>query len=130
MAGSKNVLIIEDDVMIRELYRAALLEAGFTIELAGSAGEAYQKLSHYHPYCVFLDIMLPGVSGLEILKELRNNPIHGCQHTRIVILSNLAQNSIADSAMESGADGYIIKADIHPYDLPKIIESLEDEQAN
>jgi DNA-binding response OmpR family regulator len=128
MAGLKNVLIIEDDAMIRELYRAALVDADFTIEVAGSASEAYEKLKIFHPDCVFLDVMLPNVSGLEILKELRTNPVHGCQEAKIVILSNLAQNTIADNAMANGADGYIIKADIHPQNLPEVIKSLEEDQ--
>lgn len=127
VAGLRNAMIIEDDVMIRDLYRAALVDAGYTVQTAGSADELYQKLVNYHPDCLFLDIMLPGVSGLEILKELKSNPAHGCQNAKVVVLTNLAQRSVADSAIENGADGYVIKADILPKDLPKVIESLEEE---
>lgn len=127
MDGSKNVLIVEDDVMIRDLYRAALVDAKFTVESAGTAYELYQKLINFHPDYVFLDIMLPDVSGLEILKELRTNAAHRCINVEIVILTNLAQRSVADSAIEAGADGYIIKADILPKDLPKVIESLDEQ---
>jgi two-component system alkaline phosphatase synthesis response regulator PhoP len=127
VAGLKNVIVVEDDAMIRDLYRSALLGAGYNVEVAGSSVEFYAKLDVFHPDCVFLDIMLPGVSGLEILKELRTNPARGCMDKKIVILTNLAQRSVADTAMNAGADGYIIKADILPKDLPAVLLSLEED---
>jgi DNA-binding response OmpR family regulator len=127
MAGSRNVLIIEDEPMIRDLYRNALTDAHHTVEVADNADEAYDKLNRFHPDYVFLDVMLPGKSGLEILQELRTNPDLGCTEAKIIILTNLAQRSVADNAIEHGADGYIIKADILPKDLPKVIESFEQE---
>lgn len=126
MAGLKNVLLIEDDPMIRDLYRMALANANYIVETADSAGEMYAKIDTFHPDILFIDVMLPGTSGLEILKEIRTNPAHGCINSKVIILTNLAQRSVADNAMENGADGYIIKADILPKDLPEVIKSLED----
>jgi two-component system alkaline phosphatase synthesis response regulator PhoP len=125
VAGLRSVMLVEDEVMIRDLYRSALVKSHYRVEIAGGAEELYRKLLNFHPDCVFLDIMLPGVSGLEILKELRNNPAHGCQDAKIVILTNLAQRSVTESVVEAGADGYIIKADILPKQLPDVIASLE-----
>lgn len=127
MAGLRKILIVEDDVMIRDLYRVALVDKQYIVETAGDATVAYQKASTFQPECIFLDIMLPGVSGLEILKELRTNPAHKCQNAKIVILTNLAQRSATENAIENGADGYVIKADILPKDLPAVIASLEEE---
>jgi len=126
VAGSKNVLIVEDDVAIADLYRSALVFRQYKVEIARSADELYPKLKTFHPDCILLDVMLPEVSGLEILKELRTNPVHGCQKTKIVVLTNMAQRSVRDSAIEGGADGFIIKIDILPKDLPQIISSLDD----
>lgn len=128
MAGLKNVLLVEDDPMIRDLYKMALANAQYTVESSGSAEELYAKLAIFHPDCIFLDVMLPGISGLEILKELRTNPARGCTTTKIIVLTNLAQRSVADNAMDNGADGFIIKADILPKDLPRVIASLEEDQ--
>jgi len=125
MAGSKNVLLIEDEPMLRALYRKALTENRYAVEEAVDAEDAYAKLANFNPDYIFLDIMLPGKSGLEVLQELRANPDLGCLDAKIIVLTNLAQRSVADNAMEHGADGYIIKADILPTDLPEIIESLE-----
>ena len=126
MAGLRKILIVEDDPMIRDMYRVVLVDKQYSVEIAGDAEAAYQKISVFKPDCIFLDIMLPGVSGLEILRELRTNPIHNCQNVKIVILTNLAQNSVSENAIANGADGFIIKADILPKDLPAVIKSLED----
>jgi len=113
--------------MIRDLYKMALANAHYTVDVADSADELYAKLEHSKPDVLFIDVMLPGISGLEILKELRTNPARGCINAKIVILTNLAQRAVADNAMASGADGFIIKADMLPKDLPRVIESLEEE---
>lgn len=126
MAGLKNILLVEDDPMIRDLYQMALASEQYVVEVADSAEEAYAKLARFQPDCIFLDVMLPGTSGLEILKELRSNPARRCTNAKIVILTNLAQRSVADNAIASGADGYIIKADILPKDLPRVVASLEE----
>ena len=112
--------------MIRDMYRIALVDKQYSVEIAGDAKAAYEKIDVFKPDCILLDIMLPGVSGLEILKELRTNPAHGSQTVKIVILTNLAQRSVTENAMANGADGYIIKADILPKDLPSVIQSLEE----
>ncbi len=109
------------------MYRMALANAQYSVEVADSADEMYAKLDLFQPDCIFLDVMLPNVSGLEILKELRTNPAHGCMNAKIVVLTNLAQRSVADNAMDNGADGFIIKAEILPKDLDKVIKSLEEE---
>jgi DNA-binding response OmpR family regulator len=126
MAGLKNVIIVEDDAMIRELYVTVLVDSGYNIETAISADELYQKLVNFHADCILLDLMLPGVSGLEILQELKSNPAHNAQTAKIVLLTNMSQGNVRDNAIKSGADAYVIKADILPTELPKIISSLED----
>lgn len=127
MAGLKNVLIVEDDVMIRDLYRIALVGADYIVEVASSAEEVYQKITTFRPDCILLDIMLPGTSGLEILQELRTNEARGCTQSKIIMITNLAQRTTIDNALQAGAEGYIIKADILPKDLPKVIASLEED---
>ena len=126
MAGSKKILLVEDDAMIRELYRTTLVNSQHIVEMAENSDVVFRKLQNFNPDVILLDVMLPGLSGLDILKELRTNPVHGCQQTNIILLTNLVERSVTDSAIESGADGYIIKSDILPTDLPAIISSLDD----
>jgi len=112
--------------MIRDMYRIALIDKQYTVEIASDAEAAYKKVIVFKPDCIFLDIMLPGVSGLQILNELRTNPVYNCQSVKIVILTNLAQTSVSENAIANGADGFIIKADILPKDLPAVVKSLEE----
>ncbi len=130
MAGSRNVLVVEDDALIRDLYKAALAEAGFNVEVADSFDELQSVTGKFTPDFIFLDVMLPGKSGLEILQLLRHDESLNSADAKIVILTNLAQKSVADNAMDNGADGYIIKADILPKDLPRVIKSLEQDDGS
>ncbi len=130
MAGLQNVLLVEDDVMIRDLYLTTLVRNGFKVEVAGNSEEAFAKLKTFHPDVIFLDIMLPGYSGIDILKELRTNPQHGSQHAKVIMLTNLAQEDLIDKAMRLGASGYVVKADILPNDLLGIISSLNQPQTD
>lgn len=125
MGGFRNVLIVEDEVMIRELYYITLTKAGYKTEVAGDATQTFERLQNFQPDIIFLDIMLPGMSGIDILKRLRTDPIYHCQQTKIVLITNLGQQNLAEIAMAQHADGYIIKADIVPRHLVTIIKSLE-----
>jgi two-component system alkaline phosphatase synthesis response regulator PhoP len=125
VAGLKKIFLVEDDAMIRELYKSTLENSkSYIVESASKATDLYKKLEGYQPEYVLLDIMLPETSGLEILNELRKNPKHGCQKAKIIMLTNLAERSVIDKAIEGGADGYIIKSDILPKDLLKILPTV------
>jgi len=69
--------------------------------------------------------MLPGgKSGLDALMALRTNPVYGCTDTPIVMLTNLGLTEKLQKAWEEYADGYVIKAEIVPHQLPEIVESF------
>lgn len=126
MAGTRNVLLIEDEPMLRDLYQQALVQSDYVVRIARDADDTYRILSAFKPDYIFLDIMLPGKSGLELLPELRTNPALHSIDAKIIVLSNLAQHSVVDSALQNGADSYIVKADIKPFELPDIIAALDE----
>lgn len=126
MAGTRNVLIVEDEPMLRDLYQQALVQSDYVVHVAGTAEQTYQVLANFKPDYIFLDIMLPSKSGLDLLPELRTNPALNCVDAKIIVLSNLAQHSVVDSALQNGADSYIVKADIMPFELPDIIKSVDE----
>lgn len=128
MAGFQNILIVEDEVMIRELYFITFTKAGYKTEVAGNADETFAVIQRFQPDIIFLDIMLPGISGIDILKKLRNDPQYHCQQTKIVLITNLGQQNLAEVAMAEHADGYVIKADIVPKNLVAIAKSLEQQE--
>lgn len=121
---SKTVLIIEDEHFISELYQRALKKAGYdvTIMLSGEDGLAAAQTDHYD--ILLLDLMIPGMTGIEVLKTLKdpsNKPIH----TKIIITTNLDQGDETRAEVENMADGYIIKAEITPKELVSIIDQIQ-----
>jgi len=117
-------MIVEDDERLRELYSTILSQSQYNVQTAVSASELYDKLQNFKPDVMLLDLMLPGTSGIEILKELRKNPAHNCQQTKIMLLTNMSESTFKDEAIKEGADGYLIKADIELNELPGIISEI------
>lgn len=124
MAGSKTILFIEDDKPIAEMYARVLEREGYKVEFAYNGNEGLQKAQSKHYDLILLDIMMPEMSGIEVLKLLRGEDGHGSPDTKIVILTNLAQDKTSQEALKSQADGYIIKADIVPSQLAGIVKKL------
>jgi two-component system response regulator ResD len=124
MAGSKTILFIEDDKPIAEMYSRVLEREGYQVEFAFNGADGIQKAQGKHYDLILLDIMMPEKTGIEVLQELRGEDGQGSPDTKIVILTNLAQDKTSQEALKSQADGYIIKADIVPSQLAGIVAKL------
>lgn len=124
MAGSKTILFAEDDRFISEMYSRVLQKAGYIIEFAYSGTEALAKAQSSHYDLILLDIMMPGKTGIEILQELRGADGTGTPDSKIIILTNLAQNIASQDQLKALADGYLIKADIVPSKLVELVNGL------
>ena len=123
-AESRRVLCIEDEHFISELYTRALTKAGFTVTIVvdGEKGLAEAQTDQYD--LILLDIMVPTLTGIEILRRLRDTSITPTLKAKIIITTNLDQNEATRSAIESQADGYIIKAEITPKELVEILKGI------
>jgi len=124
MAGSKTILFVEDDKPIAEMYARVLERQGFQVEYAYNGAEGLRKALSKHYDLILLDIMMPEKTGIEVLGELRGSDGKGSPETKIVILTNLAQDKTSQEALKAQADGYIIKADIVPSQLAGLISKL------
>jgi CheY-like chemotaxis protein len=124
MAGSKTVLFAEDDSAISEMYARMLVPAGFAVDFAYDGDQTIAMATAKHYDLILLDIMMPGKTGIEVLAKLRGEDGKGTPGTKIVILTNLAQKKASQEALKSQADGYIIKADIVPSELVKVVKKL------
>lgn len=123
MAGSKTILFIEDDEFIVDMYSHALKKAGYTVDSAYTGQEGIEKARAKDYDLILLDLMLPEITGIDILKQLRS-PDSGKPDTKIVILTNLAQDEESRAAIESQADGYLIKADVTPKKLVNLLGDM------
>lgn len=119
-----RVLCVEDEFFISELYDRALRKAGYDVTnaLNGLDGLSLAQTDHYD--IILLDLMVPGMTGMEILQILRDETKTPKLHSKIIITTNLVQDDEARQQIESHADGYIIKADITPKELVAFLEKL------
>ena len=124
MAGSKTILFIEDDKPISEMYARILERHGYKVDFAYDGAEGLSKALAKHYDLILLDIMMPGMTGMQVLQELRGADGKGNDDTRIIILTNLAQDKTSQEALKAQADGYIIKADIVPSQLAQLVDDL------
>lgn len=121
---TKRLLIIEDEHFISELYTRALTKAGYdvTVEIDGAKGLEAAKTNLFD--IILLDIMIPTLTGIEVLRRLRDTTETPSLKAKIIITTNLDQGEESRKAVEKQADGYIIKAEITPKELVEILQTL------
>jgi DNA-binding response OmpR family regulator len=109
-----KVLVVEDEADIRELIRYSLVQAGLEVEEAGNGAEALEKLRSFAPHLIVLDLMLPGMPGLEICRRLRSRP--DTARLPIMVVSARSNPSEKSLGLAMGADDYVTKP-FSPRDL-------------
>ncbi|MES2702197.1 MAG: response regulator [Bacteroidota bacterium] len=102
-----NVLIAEDDTMILKAMNAMLVRAGHTVVCAVDGKEALEHLEDDSYDLVITDLMMPHVTGLEVVKKLRSNPAKN--RTGIILVTSISDEDTIMQAFAFGADDYIAK---------------------
>lgn len=123
-SNGKSVLCIEDEHFISELYMRALTKAGYAVKVVVDGREALAEAQTDAYDVILLDIMLPNMMGTDILKQLRSKDDHRIK-AKIIITTNLEQDDAGRSAIESLADGYLVKAEVTPRQLVEFLSQLE-----
>ena len=110
-----RILVVEDDPDLRRQLDKALTEAGYAVDLATDGQQAIEKATSWEYDCLVLDLMLPKLSGLEVLRRVRME-----RGTPVLILS--ARDTLADrvSGLDLGADDYLVK----PFSLTELLARL------
>src|SRR3990167_4038241 len=124
MAGSKTILFIEDDPFIVDMYKHALTKAGYTVDTAYDGKQGLEKALTNKYDLMLVDIMIPEITGIELLEKLRAQKGKDMGGTKVIVLTNLAQDEESRRALEAQADGYLIKADITPAKLIDLIKPV------
>lgn len=119
----KKILCVEDEHFISELYVRALTKAGYevTVEVDGKEGLTLAQTNQYD--VLLLDLMIPSITGIEVLRRLREETPE--LHTKIIITTNLDQREDVRSDIESRADGYLVKAEITPRELVDFVNTIK-----
>jgi len=101
------VLVVDDEAAIRDMIRFALEQAGMSVRSAANAHDALLSISEKCPDIILLDWMMPGVSGLELTRRLRKDPIS--KDIPIIMLTARVTEDDKVAGLEAGTDDYVIK---------------------
>lgn len=106
----KRVLIIEDDELITQMYRASLATANFELRFETDGSSGWAALQTYTPDLVILDIMMPKLSGIDVLKLMKSTP--SLKTVPVIVMSSLMDDDDKKRALDAGATAYWIKRDV------------------
>lgn len=110
-----KILLIEDDANVSDLYNEVLTEGGYQVEIVGDGEEAKNIALQGNWDLMLLDIMLPKLDGMELLRSLKENQT--IISKPIIILSALEKKEIVEECLKLGAKQYLVKSNIYPNDL-------------
>ena len=117
-----KILIIEDDALLSRMYQTIFASNAYEVELATDGQEGLDKARAVSPTLILLDIMMPKLNGMEVLKQLKADP--AVTNIPVVVLTNLAGNSDVQTALELGAVRYIIKSEHKPKQVEEIVRGI------
>lgn len=117
----KKILWVEDDDFLAGMIAKKLLTIGVDFDRASDGESALRSIDTKKPDIVMLDIMLPNMSGTEVLQRIKENP--DTKNTPVVMLSNLSQSDDLEKAKELGATKFLVKASMT---LDEIISEMEN----
>ena len=107
--GKVNILVVEDETAIQQLVSYNLIKAGFHVTCADNGEEALEYLLKEDIDCILLDLMLPGMSGMEVCEKIKGKMNHTKQEIPIIMLTAKGEEEDIVSGLNCGADDYITK---------------------
>lgn len=120
-----RILLVDDDAFLRDMYATKFAEDGHTVDGAADAKAALSALQKNDYQVVLLDMVMPGMTGLELLEEATKAGLK--KEAKFIVLSNQSEVSDQSAAKAAGADGYIIKAESIPSEVVKqVVDIVED----
>jgi DNA-binding response OmpR family regulator len=110
-----RILVVEDEPQISNFLRVGLGYEGFSVAVAEDGHEALAELKRFKPQLVILDLMLPGISGMELAERMRADP-------KLMIIMLTARDQVEDriAGLNAGADDYLVK----PFDFEELVARI------
>lgn len=104
-----KILLAEDDKFTSRAYKNGLEEAGFEVKVVETGTEALESVEEEKPDLLLLDLMMPKLDGVSVLKQMKENP--ETDKIPVIILTNLSDKKTLAAALEVGATDYLVKTD-------------------
>jgi DNA-binding response OmpR family regulator len=117
----KRILIIEDDQIVANVYRNKLAVEGYGAEVASDGETGLKVMRTYKPQLILVDLMLPGISGVDVIKEVRSEAEF--VKTPIIVFSNTYLTNLIQEAWRAGANKCLSKSSCTPKDVIEIVRN-------
>src|SRR5580704_13472753 len=117
----KNILIIEDDQIVANVYRNKLAIEGYNTEVAADGELGLKMMRTFKPQLIIIDLMLPGISGVDVIKEVRSEDEFA--KTPIIVFSNTYLTNLIQEAWRAGANKCLSKSNCTPKDVIEIVRN-------
>ncbi len=117
-----KILIVEDDPLMSRMYQKIFTFEGYEVVMAGDGEEGLEKIRSEKPTLVLLDVMMPKMNGLQVLEKLKIDP--ETKAIPVIMLTNLAGQQDAETALSKGAVKYIVKSEHEPKEIANIVKEI------
>jgi len=116
-----KTLLVDDDQNFLSVAKKRLAKRGYTVETASNGSEVFEKLQTQNIHVVVLDVKMPGMTGIEILKKIRKHfPL-----VQVIMLTGVPTVGCASDSLKLGALNYLIK----PFDIEELLQKIEEAHA-
>ena len=122
----KKILIVEDDQIVANIYRNKFSVEGFQVEVAHDGAAGLEMLRTFRPDAVILDLMLPKMTGVEFMKQIRAE--QDFQQLPVIVFSNTYLTNMVQEAWKAGATKCLSKANCTPKQVIEVLATTRNEQ--
>jgi CheY-like chemotaxis protein len=114
-----KIVVVEDDKMLAEIYQISLQNEGYLVVLAHDGPSALTVIQNEMPDLILLDLMLPQMSGDEVLQHIRES--EWGKDLKVIITTNISESEAPDGLSKYGFERYLVKANTAPSELVQIV---------
>ena len=118
---SAKIAVIEDDLAISQMYRIKFEAEGFEVETAENGKLGLDLIKNMRPNIILLDLMMPVMTGGEVLAKLRSSDWG--KNMKVIILTNMGEQEIPEDVKKLGVSAVILKADMTPRQVAELVKS-------
>lgn len=122
LENKKRILIVEDDVFIRDIYQVKFSQEGFDVVTAEDGVKALAILEKIVPDVILLDIIMPYMNGMEVLRNIKSNEL--LKKIPVIMLTNISEKEKVTEGTELGINDYIIKSHFTPSEVVHKVNAL------